>query len=74
MVGCYWSVMSDEIDLSGERDPTEVMVEQQEQQSSETAENHREGEYEGSEETVSFDVEDAVSRLSDDDDGGGDDA
>jgi hypothetical protein len=57
--------MSDEIDLSGEQDPTERMVEQQQQaqERAEDDENLRDTGHDGSVETDEFDVSEALSNL-----------
>lgn len=57
--------MDQEIDLSGEEDPTERMVEQQEQARAraEDDENLRDSDHNGSVETDEFDVQEALSSL-----------
>jgi hypothetical protein len=60
--------MSSEIDLSDETDPTERMVEQQERarDRAERDENLRHAEHRGAVETDDFDIEEALSAISDD--------
>lgn len=57
--------MSPEIDLSGLSDPTEQMIEHQQQarERAEDDENHRGSDHNGSVETDEFSVSDALSKL-----------
>lgn len=57
--------MSEEIDLSGEKEPTEQMVEQQEraQEAAERDANLRDADHDGTVATDDFDVAEALSDL-----------
>jgi hypothetical protein len=57
--------MSSEIELSGEKDPTEQMIEQQEraQERAERDENDREHDHEGEVQTEDFDLEEVLDDL-----------
>lgn len=55
--------MSQEIDLSGEQEPTEIMTDRDEQLSEEQPENHRQTEFEGEDRTEDFDLSEALSNL-----------
>ena len=61
----FMRVMTGEMDLSGEVDATDVMVEQQEQarDRAERDENEREAGHDGSVETEDFSVEEALESL-----------
>jgi len=61
--------MSSETELSCEKDPTEQMIEQQEraQERAERDENDREHDHEGEVQTEDFDLEEALSVVSNDD-------